>query len=49
MTTKAEPIMLRAAITPDEWATIRKRAIDEKVTTAELVAELLRKGLKDGR
>lgn len=49
VTTDAPPIILRAAITPEEWATLRKRAIDEKVTTAQLVARLLRKGLKDGR
>jgi len=47
---KGTPIMLRAAISEREWATIRKRAIDAKLTTAEYVARLLRKGLaNDGR
>jgi hypothetical protein len=44
-----KPIILRAAITEREWAAIRKRAIDAKQSTAEYVAELIRKGLKDGR
>ncbi len=45
MSAKVEPIILRAAITRREWAIIRKRAIDAKLTTAEYVARLLRKGL----
>lgn len=37
--------MVRAALTPDEWAALRKLAIDRKITTAALVANLLRAGL----
>lgn len=47
---KRPPIMVRAAITADEWAEIRKRAIDARLSNAEYVASLLRKGLEhDGR
>lgn len=47
---KRPPIMVRAAISADEWAEIRKRAIDARVTNAEYVGRLLRKGLAhDGR
>jgi len=50
LTAKTEPLRLRATITRREYDTIRKRAIDAKVTTAEYVARLLRKGLaNDGR
>jgi len=50
MSTTAETVRLRATITRAEYATIRKRAIDAKLTTAEYVARLLRRGLaNDGR
>lgn len=34
--------MMRANITADEWAALRKLAIDRGTTTAELVAAALR-------
>lgn len=37
------PIMVRAAITPDEWTALRKLALDRKTTTQSLVADALRK------
>jgi hypothetical protein len=40
--------MVRAAITPEEWTAIRKRALDLGISTTELVARYLRKGLNDG-
>lgn len=39
------PIMLRARITDAEWAEIRKLAIDEGLHNADLVADLLRRGM----
>ena len=38
--------MLRATLTHEEWAAIRKMAIDEKMTNSDLVAELIRLGLE---
>jgi hypothetical protein len=38
--------MLRANISEQEWAEIRKQAIDRSVTNAEMVADLLRAGLE---
>ena len=46
---KKPPIMLRAALSKDEWRRLRKLALDEGVSTSELVARLIRKGLEDGR
>lgn len=37
--------MLRAHLTEQEWALIRKLAIDEKKHTGRLVTELLREAL----
>jgi hypothetical protein len=37
--------MLRARITDEEWAEIRKMAIDEREHNADLVADLIRRGL----
>jgi len=37
--------MLRARITQAEWAEIRKLAIDEKEHNADLLADLIRRGL----
>jgi hypothetical protein len=36
------PIMLRANITADEWATLRKLALDRRTSAASLVADALR-------
>ena len=42
---KEPPIMLRASITSDEWAAIRKSAIDHEVPNQDMVAALLRLGM----
>lgn len=39
------PIMLRARITGEEWANIRKLAIDDKVSNVDLMADIVRRGL----
>lgn len=39
------PIMVRAAITSDEWTAIRKLALDRNMSTAALIAEAIRKHL----
>jgi hypothetical protein len=42
----SEPVMTRIAITPDEWAALRKACIDSDVRPSQLLAELVRKYLK---
>lgn len=42
MSTSQAPIILRAKITEDEWAEIRKQAIDAGVRPSELVGRTLR-------
>lgn len=39
------PILTRIAITEDEWAAIRKQAIDKTVRPSELLAVIVRKHL----
>jgi mobilization protein NikA len=46
MSDEATPIMVRARLTPDEWADIRKRAIDANMSTSDYVALLLREGIR---
>jgi hypothetical protein len=47
---KSRPIMLRANITQREWLAIRTRAMRERISNADLVARLIRKGMEhDGR
>lgn len=36
------PIMIRAKITQDEWTALRQRALSERRSVAELVADALR-------
>jgi len=38
-------ILIRAAITPAEWKTIRHMAVEKDTPTAELVAQALRRTL----
>jgi hypothetical protein len=45
--TIAAPIMARLAITADEWASLRKAAIDDNTTTSKLLARLVRAELAD--
>jgi hypothetical protein len=40
--------LIRAAITPEEWAAIRKQAIDRNIPATELVGQTLRRGLLSG-
>jgi hypothetical protein len=42
------PIMVRAAITPDEWAAVRKLAIDRNTPAAQLIAHAIRRTLLKG-
>lgn len=44
---KRPPIMVRVAISAEEWDELRKRAIDAHVSNAVYLARLLRKGLED--
>lgn len=41
--------LIRAAITPEEWAEIRKLAIDRNVPASELVGQTLRRKLLSGK
>jgi hypothetical protein len=41
--------LIRAAITPEEWAQIRKLAIDRDVPATELVGQTLRRHLLAGK
>ena len=36
------PIMVRVRITRDEWVTLRKIALEQNASTADLIAEALR-------
>lgn len=49
MSTKSKPVLVRAKITPAEWAAIRKLAIDKDVPVSELAADALRALLKGAK
>lgn len=38
----AQTMMTRIELSPDEWAAIRKLAIDERTTTQKLIGDVLR-------
>jgi predicted DNA-binding ribbon-helix-helix protein len=38
-------VLVRTKLTPDEWADIRKIAIDRRVKVSQLVADVLREHL----
>lgn len=42
MTAAPAPVLARIAITQDEWAMLRKAAIDEDTTTSKLLAKIVR-------
>jgi len=44
----SSPILIRAKITDNEWARIRKRAIDARTPVSQWVADALRDALLKG-
>lgn len=44
----ASTVLVRAKLTPAEWASIRKLAIDRNVPVSQLAADALRALLKEG-
>ena len=41
-------LMTRIELTPEEWAEVRKHAIDAGVATKQWIADILRDKLKEG-
>lgn len=44
----AAPIMVRVAITPEEWTAVRRLALDRNTSSKELIADAIRSHLLNG-